>query len=127
MSTQQLNPLTQLLLDLTNSLIQSRFGGDVMAGGEDGCRREPINDLAPQGINLTDRFYLVTKKLDTQSAVFFVGREDFHRITANTKGAAVEIDVVASVLDIDQTTQQLVAIELHALLKTNQKAVIRLR
>ena len=98
-----------------------------MAGGKYGCRREPINDLAPQGINFTDRFYLVTKKLDTQSAVFFVGREDFHRITANAKGAAVEIHIVASVLDIDQTTQQLVAIELHALLKTNQKTVISLR
>ena len=52
--------------------------------------------------------------------------EDLDHVAADAEGAAVEVDVVARVLDVDQLAQELVAPQLHAALQLDQEAVVAL-
>ena len=55
-----------------------------------------------------------------------VRREDLDHVAAHAERAAVEVDVVALVLDVDQLPQELVAPELLALLELDEQAVVAL-
>ncbi|CAB5025699.1 unannotated protein [freshwater metagenome] len=53
---------------------------------------------------------LVTEHLDA-NGVLLVHREDFDRVAPHPKGASLEADVIARVLDIDEASQQRVALD----------------
>ena len=57
---------------------------------------------------------VVAEELDPDRALLLVGGEDLHRVAANAEGAAVEVDVVALVLGLDQPAHQRVAAQLVA-------------
>jgi hypothetical protein len=58
--------------------------------------------LAGQRIELGDRLDLVAEQLDAPGAVLLVGGEDLDDVAAHAEGAAVEVDVVALVLQGDE-------------------------
>ena len=77
-----------------------------------------------QRVDLADRVDLVAEELDADRRALLVGREDLDHVAAHAERAAVEVDVVALVLDVDQPPQQLVAPELLALDDLDQQPVV---
>ena len=62
-------------------------------------------DLAAERIDLLDGVDLVAPELDANGAVLLVGGEDLDHVAAHPKGAAVKVDVVALVLNVDELAQ----------------------
>ena len=99
---------------------------DVVAGREDGGLVELGERHAAQRVELGDRLDLVAEELDADGAVLLVGREDLDGVAAHAEGAAVEVDVVALVLDVDERPDEAVAQELLPLLDLLEQPVVRL-
>ena len=68
-------------------------------------------DLAAHRIDLRDRLDLLAEPLDPDRGIRLVRREHLDGVAAHAERAAVEIDVVALVLELDQPTQHRVAID----------------
>ncbi len=102
--------LAQLFLNLLDRPLESGPGGDVMAGGEDGGTADAVDDGAADRVDFADRLDLVAKKFNADGPLLFIRGEDLHRVAAHPEGAAMEIDVVAAVLDFHQLPQQGVAV-----------------
>ena len=58
--------------------------------------------------------------------LLLVRREDLDDVAAHAERAAVEVDVVALVLDVDEHAEQLVAPELLAAFELDEEAVVAL-
>src|SRR2546430_2382653 len=86
-----------------------------------------IIDESRRGVPRADGVDLVSEKLDTDGERLFVGGKDLHHVAADAEGAAVEIDVVAFVLNVDQAPQKLVPAELLSLHDLDEQALIALR
>ncbi|MNX88672.1 hypothetical protein D3C86_1206500 [compost metagenome] len=99
--------LLQLGLDAHDGLVQRRARGDVVAGGVDGDFVQVGGLLAGQGVELLDRLQLVAEQLDAPGAVLHVDGEDLQHVAALAEHAALEIQVVALVLQGDQVGAQL--------------------
>ena len=90
---------------------------DVVAGRVDGDLVEPPQHLPAQRIDLGDRLDRVAEELDAHRARFLVRREDLDDVAAHAERAAVKVEVVALVLDVDQLAQHLVAVRCGAALE----------
>jgi len=71
---------------------------------------ELSHHLAAQRVDFVKRLDLVAEELDPDCAVFLVGWKDFDGVAAHTEGSAMEVVIVALVLDIDQFAQDTVAL-----------------
>uniref|UniRef100_A0A0N5A6Y0 NAD-specific glutamate dehydrogenase n=1 Tax=Parastrongyloides trichosuri TaxID=131310 RepID=A0A0N5A6Y0_PARTI len=106
--------LLQLGLDAVDGLIERRARGDVVAGGVDGDLVQRIGLLAGQGVELVDGLDLVAEQADAPGAVLEVDGEDLQRVAALAEHAALEMDVVALVLQGDEVGAQLGLVDLVA-------------
>src|SRR5204862_85406 len=70
---------------------------------------DDADDFAAGRVDDADALDLVAEELDAVGE-FLVGGPDFHRVAADTEGAAGEGDVVAVVLDVDELAQGQVAV-----------------
>ena len=86
-----------------------------MAVGIDLDRFELGRLLAGQGIEFEDQFQLLAEQRQPPGAVLVMRREDLDRVAAHAEGAALEIAVVAPVLQLNQFRQQIAAVEALAL------------
>jgi hypothetical protein len=118
--------LAQLLADGVDGLLALLLGRDVVAAREDGGGLQLAQHLAAQRVHLADALDLVAPVLDAQGHVLGVHREHLHHVAAHPEGAAVEVDVVARVLDVHQPAQQLVAAQLLAHVQLHQHAAVPL-
>ena len=82
----------------------------VMGGGEDRRSVDLALHLAAQRVDFGDRLDLVVPPLDAYRCVRLIGRKDLDDVAAYAKGAAVKIDVIAFVLQIDEPPQHGVAL-----------------
>ncbi len=73
-----------------------------MRAREDRVAVELALHLAAQRIDLLDGLDLVAEELDADRGFALVGRKDLDDVAAHAERAAVEVDVVALVLDVDQ-------------------------
>ena len=119
-------PLVQLVSDGHESRLQSFRDGDVVCGGPDGHGLEPRDDLAAHLVDLDDRLHLVAEELDAQGPLG-VGREDVEHVAAHPEGPASEVVVVAVVLDVDETADQHVAVQVAAHFEEDSTARVVLR
>jgi hypothetical protein len=110
-TVEEVEATVELFLDGGDGSFQLVRGGDIMAPGEDGDLGDALDATAGDGINPTDRLQFVTEELEPNRLVILVGGEDLHAIASNSKGPPVEIVVVAVVLNVDQMTQETVAID----------------
>ena len=70
---------------------------------------------------------LIAEELHAHRAAFFVGRKNLDRVAAHAEGAAMEIVIVALVLDIDQFAQHPVALDSLAFFEKDQHLEVHLR
>ena len=90
------------------------LGRDVMARGKDRHAVHLPPDDAAQRVDLRDRVHLVAEELDAHGAVVLVRWEDLHHVPARPECAAMEVHIIALILHLHETSQQLVAVDLLA-------------
>src|SRR5258706_13311378 len=90
------------------------------------ARRVLLRDFAQQRVDGRDGIDLVAPQLDPVS-LFLITGIDLDHVAAHAKAAAFEIDIIALVLQLDQTLQQSVAGDAHPRLEKQKHAVVRVR
>jgi hypothetical protein len=106
--------LLELDLDALDRAPQVVRGRHVVRGGEHRRLGDLALHLAAQRIDLAHALDLIAPPLDANSGVRLVGRKDLDRVAAHAEGAAVEVDVVALVLHLDEAAEDVVARALGA-------------
>ena len=111
----EVEPLAQLVADRCDRAAQLLLRRDVVRAGEDGVAVE----LAHAPCRAADRSRVIASISSPKNSmriavVLLVRREDLDDVAAHAERAAVEVDVVALVLDVDERAEQLVAAELLA-------------
>ena len=76
-----------------------------MRSGINRIALERAFDTTAKRIDLFDRFDRVPEKLDTNGRFLLVGRKHFDHVAADAKRAAVKVDIVSLVLNIDEHAQ----------------------
>ena len=80
--------------------------------------------MAGRRIHLRNTVDLLVKKLDAQRTVILRCGDNFHRIAAHAKAAALELKIVAHILNIDQLAQQFLAAHFHSGAQRNHHALV---
>ncbi len=104
-------PVGKLRLDTSNRPFHPFRTGHVMGGREDGHLARVTDDLAGERMQVGQPFDLVTEHLDPDGE-FLVDGEHLDGVTTDPERPPGEGDVVAGVLDVDEPTQQPVAVDL---------------
>ena len=99
---------------------------DVMGRGEDVHVMHPFDHIAGEGMQRGNRVDLVTKELDAHRELL-IDRNDLDGIAAHAEGAASERDVIALVLHRNKRAQQVVAVDLVALVEEQHPPRVFLR
>ena len=107
--------LLQLDLDPLGRLGERRLRGHIVAVGVELDLVERVGALAGQRVELHDALDLVAEQAEPPGAILEVGRKDLDRIAARAERAAVQVQVVALVLQLDQGAQQAGALDPLAL------------
>ena len=99
-------PLREFDFDRPQRAIDLLLGDDIVAAGPDRHGLHHAGDCAGQRVDARDALDPVAEKLDPQRRVPFIGRENLDAVAADAESPAVEVQVVALVLDVDQFAQQ---------------------
>src|SRR5690606_510874 len=113
--------------DLLQGFIHARLRRDVVRGGIDRDLVQLPQHLAGQRIDLPDRFQLIAEELNADDLVFFIDGKDVQHVAAHTVRAALQVEIIACVMDIDQLLDGVLARQRHALLGVQQGALVGLR
>ena len=100
--------------------------GRVVRGREDQQLVDLADHVAGQRVQVVELLHLVAEELDPDRQLL-VRRDDLQRVAADPERAAVEGQVVARVLDVDQPPQQLVALDLLPDLHPHRPVEVLLR
>ena len=120
---EDLQPLLQLLADALDGLLDALLGRDEVLGRVDVQLLERPQRLAGERVDDRQRVDLVAEQLDAE-AELLVGRPDLDHVAAHAELAALERDVVALVLDVDEAQQQFVAVDDLALGQDDHLALV---
>ena len=99
----------EIFLDHGKSALQAFGAHRIVARGEDDGVLQGRDDLARDDVLLAERVDLVAEELDADGDFGIGGGEDLHDVPAHAEGGALEIDVVAGIVDLDEAAQKLVA------------------
>ena len=102
------------------------LGRHVVRPGVDGVAVDLAFDLAAQGVDLFHRFDLVAEEFDANGGLVLVDREHLDDVATHAERAAVKVDVVALVLNVHQTPQELVAPKFFPFDELDEKPVVAL-
>src|SRR5262249_42068878 len=116
----------QLLADAVDRAAHLLLRRDVVRSGVNRAALERPLDAAAERVHLFDGLDGVAEELDANRRLLLVRGEDLDHVAAHAEGAAVEVHVVALVLDVDEHPQQVVAPELLADFKVDEQAVVAL-
>ena len=92
----------QLVADVAHGSVEIVAVRHVMAGGVDNGLGDAAQHLAGERIDFADAVDDVPEKFQTQGAFVFIGGDNFQYVAAHAECAAMEVVVVAGVLDIHQ-------------------------
>ena len=118
------NALIEFILQILDGFLQFFLWRDVMARRENSNMPQFTERNAGQRVNTADAVHLITEKLDTDNILIRVYRPDFHRVAAHAEAVALERNVVALVLNVYQSTDELLAAHLHARTDGNHHAFV---
>ena len=110
----------ELVADGRDGLPALLFRRHVVRARIDRILLQVPDRLTTQRIHEADALDLVAPELDADRVRVFVRREDLHGIAAHAEGAAVKVDVVALVLQLDEATKETGAQVLFAGLQPNE-------
>ena len=102
---EEVQPYAKLFLYAFYRTFQGVRGGYVMSARIDGGPSKISNGPAGQRVYFFYRVHLVTKKFDPYCEVFLIGRENLDNISTNAEYAAVEVEVVSFILNVDKFAQ----------------------
>jgi hypothetical protein len=108
-----LEAFVQLLLDRLDGPLDPFLRQDEMLGRVDVHLLLLLQDGAGQGVDDRERLDLVAEQLDAEPDLL-VRRPELHDVPSDAELAALEGDVVAVVLDLDESQEHLVAVDLLA-------------
>lgn len=97
---------------------------DVVAAGIDPVLIELFVHLAARRVDLDDSLDLVAPELDANREVLGVRWKDLDDIAAHAKRTTMEIDVVALVLNVHETSEQTITTELLPDLEIDQHLLV---
>ncbi|OPY89290.1 MAG: hypothetical protein A4E73_03119 [Syntrophaceae bacterium PtaU1.Bin231] len=117
----------ELLTDRPNRPPHVFLFRHVMTSGIDRDAPQRLQFSRAERIDDGDRLDRVAEELDAQGPLFLVGRKDLDHVPADAEGAAVEVDVVAFVLNLDEAPQHLVALDLRSFFEEEPHAAVFLR
>ncbi len=118
--------LIEFLLDRLNGRLHAVLGHDVVDGRVDEDERFIFNELARERVDDLDGDDLVAEELDVIGELLVAGMQ-LDDIAAHAEGAALEVDVVVRVLEIDELVEHGVAVDLLAAAQRKHRRLIRLR
>ena len=101
MAFEKTHALFHFLFDGDTSFVDFLLRDDVVGCGKYCYMLQLVFDLPGQDINFGNPFYLVPEKFYPICRFAEVCREDLKHVPAHAEGAAVEVHVVAGVLDAD--------------------------
>ena len=104
-----LQSLAQLVLDGADRPIKLRTCGNVVGSRPNGKGLVLVEHLTRDVVDLGDRLHLIAPEFHANGIVS-IRREHVERVAANTEGAALELVIVAVVLDVDQLMDNVVAL-----------------
>ena len=116
-----LQALAQLLLDGFDGVLHLRARRYVMGGRPNGKGLIGLQNLACYVVDLGNLFYLITPELHA-NRVIRIRREDVQVVPPYTERAALQLVVVAIVLDVDKVMDHLIAIHLLLLVREHGHA-----
>ena len=99
----ELNAFAQLFLDRFDGTQCGRTRCHIVARRIYGKARHTLQNLAGQRIKHRQCFDLIVKQGDAQRSFRALGRKNIDDVTAHTKHATFELDVVALVLHVDES------------------------
>ena len=99
----------EVFLDHGKGALQAFGAHRIVAGGEDDGVLQGRDDLARHDVLLAERIDLVAEKFDADGDFGIGSGENLHDVPAHAEGGALEIDVVAGIVDLDEAAQKLVA------------------
>ena len=85
---------------------------------------KPAERHAGQGIDAADAVHLVPEELDAHHILIRVNRPYLDRVAAHAEAVALEGDVVALVLDVDEAADERIAADFHARTQRNDHALV---
>ncbi|MFM1943704.1 MAG: hypothetical protein RI897_2686 [Verrucomicrobiota bacterium] len=98
----------EFLLDCAHGTFNVFHGGNELFAGEDGNEFEVFDTVAGEGVDTGEAVDGFAEELDAEG-VFGLGGVDLDRIAADAELAAFEGDVVAGVLEVDESGEELFA------------------
>ena len=116
--------LFQFFFEVLDGFLQLFLGCNVVARRKNSNMPQFTERNAGQRVNTADAVHLITEKLDTDNILIRVYRPDFHRVTAHAEAVALERNVVALVLNVYQSADELLAAHLHARTDGNDHALV---
>ena len=116
--------LFQFFFEVLDGFLQFFLGRNVMARRENSNMTQFTERNAGQRVNTADAVHLITEKLDTDNILIRVYRPDFHRVATHAEAVALKRNVVALVLNVYQSTDELLAAHLHARTDGNHHAFV---
>src|SRR5699024_12018031 len=77
-----------------------------------------------QNVDLCDPVHFVTEKLNAHSRLAFICGNDLQHIPPHAEGSAVEVHVIAVILNLDQLRHHLVPVLDHARAQGNHHVLV---
>ena len=108
------DPLFQFFFYILHGALNIVLIYYIVGCWEDGYVLQFIPDLPGQDVDLRDPVDLVPEKFYPDGGVRLIGRNHLQYVPPDPEGPAVEIHVIAVVLDLDQLRHQLVPLLCHA-------------
>ena len=99
---EEVEPLAKPLADLADRAAHLLLRRDVVRAREDGVALHRALHLPADRIDLADRLDRVAEELDPHGGLVLVRGEHLDDVAAHAERAAVEVDVVSLVLDVDE-------------------------
>ncbi len=115
--------IAQFLADGEDGAFKFLGRGDELFSGINGDGVVLLQRITKQRIEARDAIDLVPEEFDTQAVLRIAGAQ-FHGVTAHAEFAALERDVIAAVLDIDEATEELVARDFLAHLQRDDHGLV---
>ena len=115
--------ILQFILNGLNRTLQSGTCSNVVRGRPNGQRFEGIQHFTGYVVDLRDFLDLVAPEFHANRIVR-IGRKHIKRIAAHAERTALQLIIVAVILDVDKTADKVVAVLLHFLVKEHRHARI---